>query len=281
MSTNTMLPAFAYPWLSAKGPALPVRRAPGLSASAIDSLRPNFPGTLTTEHENLLRQRCGIDGTALDYIDFTGRWHDEETLAVFRPCLTLAVDAQGRRWIAETAKTQGLPGPVWCILPDPQVVMYISEDLGAFLQMLRRYTREGSVAAWLHAVDTAAHHAWKNRGALTFQSRQTCGQDPKVRAWLLQLPRDSRVYDLRSPTFGTGWPYGVAGGGGRYHRCGRELLFAVSGFPAPSRWANYLGDLAQHHEPPAPAVIAFASRGGAPLAAPQAVSSHHELRSCA
>jgi hypothetical protein len=83
MSTNTMLPALPHPWTN----------APGLNAPAIDSLRTTFPGTLTAEHEKLLRHSCGIDGTPLHYVDFTGQWHDEETLAVFRPCLTLAVDA--------------------------------------------------------------------------------------------------------------------------------------------------------------------------------------------
>jgi hypothetical protein len=72
----------------------------------------------------------------------------------------------------------------------------------------------------------------------------------------LQLPRDARVFDLRAPRFGTAWPYGIAGAAGRFHRCGRELLFAVSGFPAPHRWADYLGTLAWQRETPLPAIVA-------------------------
>jgi hypothetical protein len=174
---------------------------------------------------------------------------------VFRPCITLSVDRAGRRWIAETGHAEGLPGPVWCIVQDPEVVVYVCDDLGRFLDLLHRHVVAKSFEGFLHAIDEAAWRTWRQRGALAFQSRQACGHDRNVRAWLLQLPRDSRIYDLRSPSFGRGWPYGVAGGTGRFHRCGREPLFAVSGFPAPSRWTEHLGRLAHHHVAPRPAII--------------------------
>jgi len=273
MSTNTMLPVLAHPWINAAGETLPIKSGPGLKPSAIDSLRTTFPGTLTPEFEQLLTLGCGLDGTALQYIDFTAQWHRDEPLAVFRPCLTLAIDGGGRRWIAETANTRGLPGPVWCVMQEPEVVVYVSADLGEFLELLHRSSCASSIDGWLKAADTAAERAWKQRGALAFYSRQACGHDREVRQWLLQLPRDARVYDLRSPKFGVAWPYGAAGNTGRFHRCGRELLFAVSGFPAPSRWADYLGNLAHHHDAPPPAIVVNQRAGPRPAPQP-AVSAH-------
>ena len=269
MSANTMLPVLTRPWIDAQGHALPIRPGPGLKPSAIDSLRTSYPGTLTPEFAQLLSASCGLDGTPLGYIDFTGQWHDEEPLAVFRPCLSLAIDGEGRRWIAETGNTRGLPGPVWCVMQDPEVVVYVSADLGDFLNLLRRTIFDHSIEGWLTAVDAAAERAWRQRGALAFHSRRECVQDREVRQWLLQLPRDARVYDLRSPRFGAAWPYGSAGATGRFHRCGRELLFAVSGFPAPSRWADYLGHLAQHYDAPVPAIIV--NQRTVPRPAPQPV----------
>ncbi len=267
MSANTMLPVLGQPWINAAGETLAIQWGPGLNPSAIESLRATFPGNLTPEFEQLLASSCGLDGTALQYIDFTGQWHQHEPLAVFRPCLSLAIDGEGRRWIAETENARGLPGPVWCVMQDPEVVVYVSADLGEFLKLLHRTTCDQSIEGWLKAVDTAAERAWKQRGALAFHSRQACGHDREVRQWLLQLPRDARVYDLRSPKFGVAWPYGAAGATGRFHRCGRELLFAVSGFPAPSRWNEYLGNLAQHHDTPAPAIMVYQRAG--PRAAPR------------
>lgn len=262
MSDHTMLPALSHPWIDPSGRTLPVQLSPGLSTSAIDSLRIRFPGVLTAEFEQLLQRSCGIDGTPLQYLDFTGQFHDEESLAVFRPCITLGVDGAGRRWIAETGKSSGLPGPVWCVVKEPQVVVYVCENLGGFVELLHRHSVSSSVVDWLRTLDGAAWRIWRQRGALAFQARQACGHDFQVRTWLLQLPRDSRVYDLRSPSFGAGWPYGVAGAGGRFHRCGRELLFAVSGFPAPSRWTDHLGQLARQHVPPRPACDAVVATIG-------------------
>jgi hypothetical protein len=256
MFTNTMLPVSGTTEHTPKGKFPAFRSIPGLKTTATDSLRASFPGTLTPEFEKFLSTACGLDGTPLQYIDFTGQWHDEEPLAVFRPCLTLAIDENGRRWIAETHKSAGLPGPVWCVHQKPQVAVYVAEDVGAFLDLLQTHALAGTITSWLKKVAIAADNAWHHRGALAFHARKEGRQDKQVRQWLLQLPRDARVFDLRSPRFGTAWPYGIAGAAGRFHRCGREMLFAVSGFPAPSRWADYIGNLAWQQDIPVPAVVA-------------------------
>jgi hypothetical protein len=280
MFTDTMLPVSGSAGSNPTAKVSPIRSVPGLKAAAIDGLRSSFPGILTREFERFLSNTCGLEGTALHYIDFTGRWHDEEALAVFRPCLTLAVDDQGRRWIAETHKSAGLPGPVWCVHQTPQVAVYVAQDIRAFLDAVQTQSVAGTMTQWLRSVDEAAQSAWQHRGALAFQARQDCAHDKQVRQWLLQLPRDARVFDLRNPRFGIAWPYGVAGAAGHFHRCGRELLFAVSGFPAPSRWADYIGDLARQQDIPAPAIVAYQ---GAPArqATWSAQSQANNLRRCA
>jgi hypothetical protein len=59
----------------------------------------------------LLQLSCGLSGTPLGNIDFTGRWYTEEPLSIFRPSLTLTIDEKGRRWIAEVNRNRGLPSP--------------------------------------------------------------------------------------------------------------------------------------------------------------------------
>lgn len=257
MYTDTMLPVSGSAEPTPKAQLSPIRSIPGLKPAAIEGLSSSFPGILTREFETFLSATCGLEGSALQYIDFTGQWHDEEPLAVFRPCLTLAIDEQGRRWIAETHKSAGLPGPVWCVHQTPQVAVYVAQDISAFLDVLQAHSIARMTTRWLKSLDEAADSAWKHRGALAFHARQDCAQDKQVRQWLLQLPRDARVFDLRSPRFGIAWPYGVAGAAGQFHRCGRELLFAVSGFPSPSRWADYIGDLAWRQDIPVPAIVAY------------------------
>ena len=150
---------------------------------------------------------------------------------MFRPALTLAVDDAERRWIAEIGN-QDLPGPIWCVFPHPEVAVYVSDDLAAFLRVLRERTCRGEVGAWLRDLATQASSVWSRRHALAIRPHQAYRLDRAIRGWLMTLPSDAYVYDLRAHTEARGWPYGVVGPSGRHYRCGRELIFAVAGLPA-------------------------------------------------
>jgi hypothetical protein len=78
----------------------------GLRADVIRSLEATFPGSLSEETRWLLGKTCGLIADGFGSIDFTGQWHPEEPLGIFRPCLTLANDDDGRRWIAETWRSR-------------------------------------------------------------------------------------------------------------------------------------------------------------------------------
>jgi hypothetical protein len=179
----------------------------------------------------LLSTCCGLAGTALGSIDFTGCWFPEEPYAVFRPALTLAIDDAERRWIAEIGD-KDLPGPVWCVFPDPEVAVYVSDDLAAFMATIREYTGRGEMHAWLHGLTAQARTVWSRRHALAMRPHEAAHSDRAIRGWLLGLPVDAYVYDLRAQRIARGWPYGVAGPSGRFYRCGRLPVFAVAGLPA-------------------------------------------------
>ena len=227
---------------------------PGLRPEAIQGLVASYPGTLTDEMRSLLQRTCGLTADELGTIDFTGRWHPAEPIDVFRPCLTLSVDDEGRRWIAETSRKRGLPGPVWCVLPEPGVAIYVSDDLGGFLDRLEDARRRGRFAKWLRDLDREAQTVWARRHELSRESYQTCRGDLRLRGWLALLPFDARVYDLRAPTAMRGWPYGFGGPDGRLYRCGRLPVFAVSTSPSASRWRQYMTQIAAVGEISLPAV---------------------------
>jgi hypothetical protein len=171
-----------------------------------------------------------LAGTALGSIDFTGCWFPEEPCAVFRPALTLAIDDEGRRWIAEIGNPD--PGPVWCVYPHPEVAVYVGDDLAAFLRILRERTSGGGMPDWLQEVSVQARAVWSRRHALAIRPHQVNRLDPDIRGWLGTLPSDAYVYDLRAPCDARGWPFGVMGPSARLYRCGRLPVFAVAGWPA-------------------------------------------------
>ncbi len=224
--------------------ALNVTRVPGLHPQAIRGLETSYPGTLTDEMRALLQEQSGLAAADFGAIDFTGRWHPAESLNVFRPCLTLAIDDEGRRWIAETSRSHGLPGPVWCVLNDPAVAIYASRDLGDFIGTLDEAARRGCLSRWLRSLHQEARAVWARRNALACESYRSCCEDQHLRGWLAELPFDAHVYDLRSLSPTRGWPYGLAGPDGRLYRCGRLPIFAVSASPATSRWARHMNQIA-------------------------------------
>jgi hypothetical protein len=256
-----------------------VTALPGLAGEAIEGLKPCFPGTLDRSLQELLARTCGLAGTALGSLDFTGQWHDEEPLAVFRPCLTLAVDEDGRRWIAEGASRDALPGPIWCIFSEPQVALYVCEDLTSFLSDLKRKTLSDDIDGWLKAKTIEARAVWKHRTSLG--CRPGSASDPAIRAWVATLPPDAYVYDLRTPTLARGWPYGVAGPAGRFYRCGRAPVFAVSGPPASDRWAGHLSEIASTFPVAQPAFAHATEFSRTMPQRPTVPVEHQELRRCA
>ena len=219
------------PWLNADGNPLSVVPLPGLSSEVIQSLECTYPGILSPPMKELLGSCCGLAGTELGSIDFTGCWFLEEPYPVFRPALTLAIDDAERRFIAEIGNN-GLPGPIWCVFPRPEVAVYVSEDLAEFLGVVRGRTCRGEMGAWLRNLTAQARTIWSRRHTLALRPHEAHRSDRSIRGWLMTLPSDAYIYDLRTESNARGWPYGVVGPSGWHYRCGRELLFAVAGPPA-------------------------------------------------
>ena len=228
---GAMIPFVSAPWFDADGIPLSVRPLPGLRPEVIQSLECSYPGILTPAMKALLGTCCGLAGTALGSIDFTGCWFLEEPCAVFRPALTLAIDDAERRWIAEIGD-RTLPGPVWCVFSDPEVAVHVSDDLANFMATIRAHTARGAMKAWLHSLTAQARAVWSRRHTLAMRPHEAAHTRRAIRGWLSGLPFDAYVYDLRVPGIVRGWPYGVAGPSGRLYRCGGLPVFAVAGLPA-------------------------------------------------
>src|ERR1700735_5102465 len=219
-ASDTTMPLISAPWLNAEGNPLSVIPLPGLREEVIQSLECSYPGILSPPVKELLSRSCGLAGTELGSIDFTGCWFLEEPDAIFRPALTLAIDDAERRWIAEVGN-HDLPGPIWCVFTHPEVAVYVSNDLAAFLATLRERTCGGEVGRWLDELAAQARTVWSQRHAWALRPHEAHRSDPAIRGWLMTLPSQAYVYDLRAPSAARGWPYGVAGPSGRHYRCGR------------------------------------------------------------
>lgn len=200
---------------------------PGIQPESLRNIGAHWQGFLTPEMRQLLQTTCGLSGTPLGNIDFTGCWHPEEPMVLFRPCLTLAVDDEGRRWVAEAVRTRGLPGPVWCIDPERRVAVYIDRRLQDFLQRLDRYSRRGHASLWNVTLAAQARRVWLRRYAHAVHVYVASRGLKELRGWLGRLPQDTWIYDLRAPGHPRGLPYGLARDPAQWVRCGRLPVFAL------------------------------------------------------
>jgi hypothetical protein len=110
--------------------------------------------------------------------------------------------------------------------------VYVCDDLATFVATLREHTCRGEMRAWLQHLTAQARTVWSRRHALAMRPHEAYHSDRAIRGWLVGLPFDAYVYDLRAPSTARGWPYGVAGPLGRLYRCGRLPVFAVAGLPS-------------------------------------------------
>ena len=230
---DTMMPLLHGPWIGRGGEQLPVAALPPLRPEAVNNLELQWTGTLTPEMRGILQRSCGVSGTPLGSIDFTGCWYPEEPLSIFRPSLTLAIDEEGRRWVAEVGKTRGLPGPIWCVFPRPEVALFIDRNLADFLQRLHTNIRRGTVSQWLTSVRVRARTLWASRHARAIAVPVAFTRLRELRGWLAGLPVNAWVYDLRNPGLRRGLPYGMARERGPLCRCGRLPVFAFAGSIGP------------------------------------------------
>jgi hypothetical protein len=224
---DTMIPLLQTPWRDHDGERLPVTPLPPLAGETIERLNLQWTGTLTGEMRKLLQRSCGISGTPLGSIDFTGCWYPEEPLSIFRPSITLAIDDEGRRWIAEVGRKRGLPGPVWCVFPRPEVAMFVDRSLVDFLIRLHSRIRRNSLSQWFDSLHSGARTLWATRHARAIAVPVAFTRLRELRGWLAELPVNAWVYDLRSPGRRRGLPYGLAHERGGWYRCGRLPVFAL------------------------------------------------------
>ncbi|HEY6923784.1 MAG TPA: hypothetical protein VI653_09965 [Steroidobacteraceae bacterium] len=263
---DAVMPLLQTPWTGRHGEQLPVVPLPAIRQEAVTNLEAYWPGILTQEMREVLRRTCGLSGTPLGTIDFTGRWFPEEPLSIFRPSITLAIDDQGRRWIAELGKGRGLPGPVWCIFSRPEVALLIDRNLADFLRRLHTNVRCESLSEWLTTLSVRARKLWASRHGRAMSVPVAFNRLKEIRGWLAGLPANAWIYDLRAPGGTRGLPYGLIHERGQCCRCGRLLVFAFTGSSGPaasvvdemtsmhftegSSWSPHIGELAGRAEWP-------------------------------
>lgn len=213
---------------------------PPLSEVELATLEATLPGPLPADVRQLLQRCSGIDGTAVEVLDFTGADNDVDTSELVPRGVPIAADGFGNFWVAEVPPDATTWGPVWYLCHDPPVLVYQSATLAGFLDALFASHRPPHTSTVDDVHERHAYTAWRDTSRVLTQAAALASEDPVQRAFAETLGADFELVDLRDATTGDGFAWGRHGPRAEVRRDARLPLFAVRR-PKASWWRRWLG----------------------------------------
>ena len=207
--------------LRAEHPELRLRPPP--PRTEVDALQTELGVPLPGELRALLERTGGIDGGALETIDFTGASFDVELRDIFPSGLPIAQDGSGNHWVLDL-EPDAAPPLVFYASHDPPVVLLQSSDLAHFLDEVFAEPIP-SRKSLVH--EDRLFHVWRENPA-ELDHAAALEADDELRAFAATLDHRYTIVDLRTPTIGMGFSWGRHGPATEIRRDGYRRLFAYA-----------------------------------------------------
>lgn len=181
---------------------------PGLSDEQLTTLESRIPCHLPDHIRELLRYCRGFDGSAAEWVDFTGADPGIAIPDVFPHGLTLAGDGYGNFWVADLTRDSKDFAPIYFTCHDAPVVLYQSPTLPHFLtELFKIWTPpHESIVDDVH--EDRLFKVWRKN---PFALSQACcleSGDSVLEEFARQLDESYHFFDLRRPQLGAGFPWG-------------------------------------------------------------------------
>ena len=193
--------------------------------------------SLPQELRALLGHTAGIDGSALETIDFTGRSFSVATDELFPSGLPVANDGYGNHWLLDLRPSEPDAAPVFYLCHDAPVVLYQSPNLAHFLHETFRMSMPPHESFVDDVHEDRRFQVWReNPGEL--DHAVALGADDELREFAESLEDTFRFADLRRPEIGMGFSWGRYGPRTELRRHGWSRLFA---YAPPEKRPGLLG----------------------------------------
>ena len=210
-----------------------------LSDSELEGLATEVGAPLPSELRAVLEYTAGIEDSALDGIDFTGRSMSFEDRDVFPLGLPIAADGFGNFWVLDLGPDETETAAVFFACHDPPIVLFQSSTLAEFLGETFRMQKppHSSLVADVH--DDLLFNVWGTNPG-TIDHAAALASDEQLSAFAAQLDDRFTFVDLRDPRVGMGFSWGRHGPRTEVRRHGLERLFA---YAPPEKKAGVLSRL--------------------------------------
>ena len=218
--------ALARDLVDEDGERIELTLLPGLTDHEIHAFRAELPMPLPAHVERLLRACRGIDGTAVEPLDFTGRSTLFEFIEVFPHGMSIAGDGYGNHWVVDLLPTSADFGPVYYACHDPPIVLYQSPTLADFLEELFKMSNPPHASLVDDVREDRLNRVWLKQPGLIAHAAALASPDPVLLDFAGQLADSYVLVDLRAAKPGEGFAWG------RYEpetikRCGALPIFAL------------------------------------------------------
>jgi cell wall assembly regulator SMI1 len=221
------------------GDAVALELQPALSENEIEALAAEVGAPLPRDLRAVLAYTSGLDGTALDAIDFTGRDVSFEDRDVFPLGFPIAADGFGNFWVLDLRPKETETAAVFFACHDPPIVLYQSADLAGFLEETFRMQLAPHESLVDDVHDDRLFSVWRTNPGETDHAT-ALGGDDELSAFASALDDRFTFVDLRSPEIGMGFSWGRYGPRTEVRRHGFERLFA---YAPPEKKPSVLGRL--------------------------------------
>ncbi len=214
---------------------------PPATAEQIRALEARLPSPLPDEIRAALAVTTGFVEPPVEsfsLLDLEGFGLEE----VFPDAYSLAHDGFGNYWVLDMLPGTSVWGPVYFACHDPAVIAYQSPSIEAFVRDLVDRAPDHPESPINRVHDDVVMRLWSDHSALIAQPAAAASTDPTLREFASSLSPDALIADLRKPSIGSGFSWGLHGPRTDIRRFGAEPLWALTRPPAkPGFFARLFG----------------------------------------
>jgi len=231
MLADTLKALAGHRLVDADGEVTHLELLPPATDEEIRSLERKLPAPLPDEMRAALAVTTGFANGPLEsfaLLDLEGFGLDDAF-----PCpYSIAHDGYGNYWVLDVLPGATDWGPVWFACHDPAVIAYQSPSIEAFVKDLVAMPPDDPRSPINHIHDDVVNRLWRDHSALIPQPVATASADAALREFAQSVAPDAVIADLRHPTVGSGFAWGLHGPRTIIQRFGTERLWSLTRPPS-------------------------------------------------
>ena len=229
------------PLVDQDGESVTLTLQPGLPPERIEALERETGIPLPAELKSLLAFCSGIEGGALDWIDFTGASGSVGAEDILPHGLPIAGDGFGNFWMLDLTPRTTEVAPVFYLCHDAPVVLFQCPDLATFLVEVFRMSTPPHQSLVDDVHEDRLFEVWRKNPGVLDQPAAVASPDPVLRAFAASLPAHFQLVDMREARPGMGFSWGRYGPRTEVRRHGDERIFAYAKPPRVGFWSRLMG----------------------------------------